>query len=157
MIIHRYVSLVCYTSAVLLRDYKKDLKNKDEELYEHIIFVFGYMFTQASHFEIVQAGNGIEAITVGLILLVNEDNRKLVSNENPLYLLLKLVLRDWSYDSRVIKQIERTIWKRSKRDGWHFIYIFSLFADQYEKEIMKNRDFSVDTFFENNEEIVAQA
>lgn len=157
LIIHRYVSIVCYTSAVLLRDYKKDLKNKDEELCEHIIFVFGYMFTQASYFEIVQAGNGIEAITVGLILLVNEDNRKLVSNENPLYLLLKLVLRDWSYDSRVIKQIERTIWKRSKRDGWHFIYIFSLFAAQYEKEIMKNRDLSVDTFFENNKEIVAQA
>lgn len=157
LMIHRYVSIVSYTSAVLLRDYKKDLKDKDEELCEHIIFVFGYMFAQASYFEIVQAGNGIEAITVGLILLVNEDNRKLVGDENPLYLLLKLVLRDWNDDSCVIKQIEKTIWKRNKRDGWHFIYIFSLFADQYKKEIMNNRELSVDAFLENNKEIVAQA
>lgn len=157
LIIHRYVSIASYTSAVLLRDYNKDLIDKDRELCEIIIFAFGYMFTQASDFEIVQAGNGIEAVIVGLILILDEDNRKIIGNENPLYLLLKLVLRDWSDDSRITKQIADTIWKYSKGDGWRFIYIFSLIADQYEKEIMKNMRLSIDDFFENHQKIIAKA
>lgn len=67
LIIHRYVSIASYTSAVLLRDYNKDLIDKDRELCEIIIFAFGYMFTQASDFEIVQAGNGIEAVITIMI------------------------------------------------------------------------------------------
>ena len=141
----------------MLRDYNKDLIDKDRELCEIIIFAFGYMFTQASDFEIVQAGNGIEAVIVGLILILDEDNRKIIGNENPLYLLLKLVLRDWSDDSRITKQIADTIWKYSKGDGWRFIYIFSLIADQYEKEIMKNMRLSIDDFFENHQKIIAKA
>ena len=68
-------------------------------------------------FEIVQAGNGIEAVIVGIILILDEDNRKIIVNENPLYLLLKLVLRDWSDDGRITKQIADTIWKYSKLKG----------------------------------------
>lgn len=82
---------------------------------------------------------------------------KKIGNENPLYLLLKLVLRDWSDDSRISKQIADTIWKYSKGDGWRFIYICSLIADQYENEIMKNTSLSVDDFFENHQKIIAKA
>ena len=157
LLIHHYVSIASYTSTVLLRDYSKNLLDKDRELCERIIFDFGYMFTKASIVEIVQAGNGIEAITVGLVLLLNRDNRKMVSSDNPLYLLIKLVLRDRSHDSRVIRQIANTIWKHNKPDGWHFLYIFSLIIDQYEKEIMKNRDISVEDFLENNQKIMVHA
>lgn len=67
------------------------------------------------------------------------------------------MLRDWSDDSRISKQIADTIWKYSKGDGWRFIYIFSLIADQYENEIMKNTSLSVDDFFENHQKIIAKA
>lgn len=156
LLIYRYISIASYTSTVLLRDYKKNLIEEAEELCESIIFTIGYIFTQLLDVEISQAGNGIEPITVGLILLVNEDNRKVLSNDNPFFLLIKLVLRDWGHDSRVIQQISSTIWKYSKQDGWHIVYMFSLFADEYEKERMKNRNFSVDEFFEKNKKIVVQ-
>lgn len=61
------------------------------------------MFTEASRYEVVQAGNGVEAIIVGLITLISENNRHLISGDNPLYLLLKLILIDWSDDSCIIK------------------------------------------------------
>lgn len=157
LLIYRYISTASYTSTVLLRDYVKDLTEKDKELCRHIIFSFGYMFTQVSHLEIVQAGNGIEAIIVGLILLLNTDNSRLISNENPLYLLLKLLLKDLNDDSRIAKQISDTIWKYSKNEGWRFVYLFSLIVDQYEKEIVKRKGFSVNDFVEKHQEIIAQA
>ncbi|MDE6389617.1 MAG: hypothetical protein K2L82_17710 [Lachnospiraceae bacterium] len=51
---------------------------------------------EISDFEFGQAGNWVEAIALGLILLINGENTKTADNENPLYLLLKLVLKDWS-------------------------------------------------------------
>lgn len=156
LVIHRYISIVSYTAAVLLRDYKKDLIDKDEELCESIIYSLGNMFIYASDFEIVQAGNGIEAITAGLVFLVNEENRKLVNNDNPLYLLIKLMFRDLTDDSCVIKQIANTVWEHSKCDGWRIVYICSLLAEKYEEEIIKYKDFTIDTFLENNQEKIAQ-
>lgn len=51
-----------------------------------------------------------EAIIVGLITLISENNRHLISGDNPLYLLLKLILIDWSDDSCIINQISSNIW-----------------------------------------------
>lgn len=155
LLIHRCIPMAAYTSAVLLRDYDKDLI--DKELCELIIFNLGYMFTQESEFEIVQAGNGIEAVVAGLILLADEDNQKLVSNENPIYLLLKLVLRDWRHDSRIIEQTADSIWKHSESGGWRFLYTFSLIADQYKNEIMRKGESSIDEFFDRNQEIIEMA
>lgn len=104
------------------------------------------MFTEASRYEVVQAGNGVEAIIVGLITLISEDNRHLISGDNPLYLLLKLILIDWSDDSCIINQISSNIWDYEKQYGWQFLYAFSFIAEQYEKEIKKNRDISINDF-----------
>ncbi|MFR3285317.1 MAG: hypothetical protein ACLTR6_14160 [Clostridium fessum] len=73
------------------------MSHEDRTLCECIIFSIADLFAHASHFEIVQAGNGIDAIAVGLVLLSNEDNIKAINDENPLCLLLKLALNDWSY------------------------------------------------------------
>ena len=136
--IHRYVSIASYTSAVLLRDYFGKLEQKEQELCKLIVFSLGKMFTEASRYEVVQAGNGVEAIIVGLITLISENNRHLISGDNPLYLLLKLILIDWSDDSCIINQISSNIWDYEKQYGWQFLYAFSLIAEQYEKEIKKN-------------------
>lgn len=145
---HRYLSIVPYTCAVLLRDFEKDLTDKDRELCRYIIFDLGYLFSRISDFEFRQAGNGIEAVTLGLILLIDGENTKIAGNENPLYLLLKLVLRDWSDDSLIIKQIANAIWKQSSSEGWKLVYLFSMFADSYEAQIMRQRKLSIDDFLE---------
>jgi hypothetical protein len=59
-----------------------------------------------------------EAIIVGLITLISENNRHLISGDNPLYLLLKLILIDWSDDSCIINQISSNIWDYKKQYGW---------------------------------------
>ena len=76
VIVHRFTAIASYTSAVLLRDFKETLSHEDRTLCECIIFSIGDLFAHASHFEIVQAGNGIDAVAVGLVLLSNEDNIK---------------------------------------------------------------------------------
>ena len=146
---HRYLSIVPYTCTVLLRDFENDLTDGYRNLCKDIIFEFGYLFSEISDYEFGQTGNGIEAIALGLILLINGQNTKTADNENPLYLLLKLVLKDWSDDSRIIKQVANAIWKQSPTDGWKLVYIFSLLADEYEIQIMKHRDLSLDDFLES--------
>ena len=74
---HRYLSIVPYTCAVLLRDFGKDLTDRDRNLCRHIIFELGGLFSEISDFEFGQAGNGVEAITLGLVLLINEENTKI--------------------------------------------------------------------------------
>jgi hypothetical protein len=157
LIIHRYVSIVSYTSAVLLRDYVSELEPKERELCKQIIFSLGKMFTEASRYEFVQAGNGVDAIVVGLLTLITDDNCHLVNEDNPMYLLLKLILKDWSDDSRIINQVSSNIWDCGKQYGWQFLYAFSLIAEQYDKEIKKNRDISINDFFEKNKKLIKQA
>ena len=154
---HRYISIVSYTSAVLLRDYINELEQKERELCKQIVFSLGKKFTEASKYELVQAGNGAEAIVVGLLTLISEENRHLISEENPLYLLLKLALIDWSDDSRIINQISSNIWDCEKQYGWQFLYAFSLLAEQYEKENIKSRGTSINDFFEKNQKLIKQA
>lgn len=155
---HRYLSIVPYTCAVLLRDFGKDLTDRDRNFCRNIIFELGASFSEISDFEFGQAGNGVEAITLGLILLINGENTKTADNKNPLYLLLKLVLKDWSDDGRIIKQIANAIWKQSSTDGWKLVYIFSLLADEYEIQIMKQRELSsLDTFLESYQQNIEQA
>lgn len=153
---HRYLSIVPYTCAVLLRDFGKDLRDRDRDLCRHIIFELGYLFSEISDFEFAQAGNGVEAVTLGLTLLINGENTKKADNENPLYLLLKLVLRDWSDDSCIVKQIANAIWKQSPSDGWKLVYLFSLLADQYEIQIMKHRELSLYNFLESYQQNIEQ-
>lgn len=153
---HRYISIVSYTSAILLRDYIDKLEQKDRELCKQIVFSLGKMFTEASRYELVQAGNGAEAIVVGLLTLISEENRHLIGEENPLYLLLKLALIDWSDDSRIINQISSNIWDYEKQYGLQFLYAFSLLAEQYEKENIK-RGTSINDFFEKNQKLIKQA
>lgn len=153
---HRYLSIVPYTCTVLLRDFENDLTDGYRNLCRDIIFEFGYLFSEISDYEFGQTGNGIEAIALGLILLINGENTKTADNENPLYLLLKLVLKDWSDDSRIIKQVANAIWKQSPTDGWKLVYIFSLLADEYEIQIMKHRELSLDDFLESYQHNIEQ-
>lgn len=153
---HRYLSIVPYICAVLLRDFGKDLRDRDRDLCRHIIYDLGYLFSEISDFEFAQARNGVEAVTLGLTLLINGENTKTADNENPLYLLLKLVLRDWSDDSCIVKQIANAIWKQSSSDGWKLVYLFSLLADQYEIQIMKHRELSLDDFLESYQQNIEQ-
>ena len=157
VIVHRFTAIASYTSAVLLRDFKETLSHEDRTLCECIIFSIGDLFAHASHFEIVQAGNGIDAIAVGLVLLSNEDNIKAINDENPLCLLLKLALNDCSYNSRIVNGIASTIWAHSQNAAWHFLYLFSLLADSYEDALLKNESFSSDDFFKRNEDVIARA
>ena len=87
---------------------------------------------------------------------MDEENRKTASNGNPLYLLLKLVLGDWGHDSCVMRQIANAVWKQSKSDGWKLVYMFSLLADQYEVQTMKQRNISVDDFLKNHQQYIEQ-
>ena len=157
VIVHRFTAIASYTSAVLLRDFKETLSHEDQTLCESIIFSIGDLFAHASHFEIVQAGNGIDAVAVGLVLLSNEDNIKAANDGNPLYLLLKLALNDWSYNSRIANGIASTIWAHSQNAAWRFLYLFSLLADSYEDALLKNESFSSDDFFKQNEGVIARA
>lgn len=157
VIVDRFTAIASYTSAVLLRDFKETLSHEDRTLCECIIFSIADLFAHASHFEIVQAGNGIDAIAVGLVLLSNEDNIKAINDENPLCLLLKLALNDWSYNSRIVNGIASTIWVHSQNAAWHFLYLFSLLADSYEDALLKNESFSSDDFFKRNEDVIARA
>lgn len=157
VIVHRFTAIASYTSAVLLRDFKETLSHEDRTLCECIIFSIADLFAHASHFEIVQAGNGIDAIAVGLVLLSNEDNINAINDENPLCLLLKLALNDWSYNSRIVNGIASTIWAHSQNAAWHFLYLFSLLADSYEDALLKNESFSSDDFFKRNEDVIARA
>ena len=157
VIVHRFTAIASYTSAVLLRDFKETLSHEDRTLCECIIFSIGDLFAHASHFEIVQAGNGIDAVAVGLVLLSNEDNIKAANDGNPLYLLLKLALNDWSYNSRIANGIASTIWAHSQNAAWRFLYLFSLLADSYEDALLKNESFSSDDFFKQNEGVIARA
>lgn len=157
VIVHRFTAIASYTSAVLLRDFKETLSHENRTLCECIIFSIADLFAHASHFEIVQAGNGIDAIAVGLVLLSNEDNIKAINDENPLCLLLKLALNDWSYNSRILNGIASTIWAHSQNAAWHFLYLFSLLADSYEDALLKNESFSSDDFFKQNEDVIACA
>lgn len=151
---HRYIVIASYTTAVLLRDFAKDMKSKDKKLCDHIVFYLGERFTQVSNFEISQFGNGLEAIVAGLIFLVNDHNSKLIGNKNPLYLLIKLVFRDWRDDSRVINQINTLFWKVNKCAAWNLVYLFSILSDQYEKA--ENNQFSIDSFIEHEEEQIVK-
>lgn len=66
------------------------------------------------------------------------------------------MLRDWGHDSCVIKQIANAIWKQSESDGWKLVYMFSLLADQYEVQTMKQRNLSVDNFLESHQQNIEQ-
>lgn len=156
LLLHRYLSIIPYTCTVLLRDFNKDLTDENRELCEYIILELGRLFSQVSDFEFAQAGNGVEAVTLGLILLLNKGNGEIANDRNPLYLLLKLVLKDWGHNSSVVKQIADTIWKYSKNDGWKLVYMFSLIADQYEEDIMKQRELSIDDFLKNYQKNIEQ-
>ena len=73
---HQYFSIVSYTCAALIRDFEKDLADRDRDLCEYIIFNLGYLLLRMSYFEFAQADNGVDAITLGLILLLNKENKK---------------------------------------------------------------------------------
>jgi len=154
--IHRYISIVSYTSTVLLRDYNNELGQKERELCTLIIFSVGKMFAEISEHEFVQAGNGVEAIAVGLLTLITDDNYRLNSEENPMYLLLKLILKDWSADSRIIYQISNNIWNIEKTYAWQFLYAFSIIVEQYYKEIKVNRGISINAFFKKENKLIKQ-
>lgn len=154
---YRYISIISYTSVVLIRDYKDDLTDNDKELFENIILYYGDMFAQVSDFQIAQVGNGVEAIATGLVLAMNENNCNVANNKNPLYLLLKLALKSWGENGCIIKQIEENIWKHNKSSGLKFVYVYSLFADKYENERMRNRELYIDDFFKSNQSIIEQA
>lgn len=156
LLLHRYLSIIPYTCAVLLRDFNKDVTDENRKLCEHIIFELGCLFSEASDFVFSQAGNGVEAVTLGLILLLNKGNGEIAYNETPIYLLLKLVLKDWGHNSCVVKQVANSIWKYSKNDGWKLVYMFSLVADQYEESIMKQRELSTDAFLQNYQIILEE-
>lgn len=93
-------------------EYKDAMQDEDYELCRCIVLELGNLFTQVAAVEMVQAGNGLEAVAAALVLLINEDNRQLLNNENPLYLLIKLVLRDWSHENRIIQPIADSIRKK---------------------------------------------
>lgn len=151
---YRYISTVSHTSTVLLRDFIAYLTDEDRELCERIILEVGYVFIHVSDFERSQAGNGLSAIVAGLVLILNSDNKGLADDENPFYQLVKLLIKDWGYDSSVVKEISSTIWKYDKQTGCCLIYIFSLLADQYIKDIRKDRELSIDAFFEGHKGVI---
>lgn len=157
LFMHRYLATVSYTSAVLLRDYRDVLRDEDLELCEWILLELGKLFTQMDIVGMMQVGNGLEAVTIGLVLLLDEENSRIRSHDNPLYLLLKLVLRDYSDKSRVIKMIADTIWKHHYSSGWRLVYAFTLLADLYEQEVMQNRSLTVEAFLEQHDEEIQQA
>ena len=129
VIVHRFTAIASYTSAVLLH----------------------------AGVSLALPGDGIDAVAVGLVLLSNEDNIKAANDGNPLYLLLKLALNDWSYNSRIANGIASTIWAHSQNAAWRFLYLFSLLADSYEDALLKNESFSSDDFFKQNEGVIARA
>lgn len=151
---YRYVSIISYTSTVLLRDYNANLTDEDRELCEHIIHEMANVFIHISNFEFSQAGNGLSAIVAGLVLLLNSDNKKLADDENPFYKIIKLLIKDWGNESTVVKEIVSTIWEYDNQTGCCLIHAFSLLADQYLKEIRKDREFSIDTFFEGYKSVI---
>lgn len=122
--IHRYIAAMSYTSAVLLRDYSDELNDEDKELCESIIVFVAEIFVNASDFEIVQAGNGLEAIVCGLILMLGDISIWCQ--------LIELVLKEWGSDSRSVKAVRNTIWKYKQSEGWRFVYLFSLLAEKNE-------------------------
>lgn len=153
---YRYISIVSYTSTVLLRDFNDHLTDEDRELCERIILEIGYMFIHVSDFEFSQAGNGLSAIVAGLILILNPSNKGLVDDVNPFYQVIKLLIKDWGHESTVVKAISSTIWKYDKQTGCCLIYAFSKLADQYVKEIRKDREVSIDEFFERHKDVIKQ-
>ena len=70
--------------------------------------------------------------------MTTDDNCHLVNEDNPMYLLLKLILKDWSDDSRIINQVSNNIWDCGKQYCWQFLYAFSLIAEQYDKDVKKD-------------------
>lgn len=154
---YKYISILSYVSTVLIRDYDAELTTEMRNLCKDIIINIGCRFTQMSDFEIAQLGNGIEAIVVGLILLTNESNKKELKRESPLYLLIKLILKDWSDDSRIIKPISKIIWKHNEDTARQVILLFSSLADQYDAEKIKNRErFSAELFFKRHQKTIKQ-
>lgn len=152
---YRYVSIIAYTSTVLLRDFKAHLTDEDRELCEQVILEIGYMFIHVSNLIFSQAGNGLSAIVVGLVLILNPENKRLLDDENPFYQLIKLLIKDWGDESTVVKAISSTIWKYDKQIGCCLIYAFSLLADPY-KKIRKHRGVSIDAFFEGYKDVIEQ-
>lgn len=153
---YRYISIVSYTSAVLLRDFSDYLTDEDRELCEHIILELGYMFIHVSNSEFIQVGSGLPAIVAGLVLLMNPNNRGMADDDNPFYQLIQLLIKDLGCNSSVVKDISSTIWKCDKQLGCCIIYAFSLLADPYIKEIRKDRELSIDTFFEEHKDDIEQ-
>lgn len=157
LIVRRFTALVSYTSVVLLRDFKSALSDAQNELCECIILSLGNFFTQLSQFEISQAGNGLEAAAAGLILLINDENTRSVDDENPLYLLLKLTLKDRGYHSPVMEQISENLWTHSAKEARRFLSLFLLLADSYENMLLTEQIPSVDAFFKQHERSISQA
>lgn len=154
---HKYISILSYVSTVLIRDYDAELTIGMRNLCKDIIINIGCRFTQMSDFEIAQLGNGIEAIVVVLILLTNENNIKELKKRSPLYLLIKLILKDWSDDSRTVKPISKIIWKHNEDIAIRVIHLFPSLADQYELEKIKNRErFSAELFFKRHQKSIKQ-
>ena len=157
LLLHRFTSIAAYTSAVLLRDFKEKLSNEQINLCEDVILSLGSFFKQLSPLEAAQAGNGMEAIAAGLILLVHEENSQSADDTNPLYLLLRLALKDWGYNSCVMEQIALTLWKHSIKDARRFLSLFLLLAEPYEAMLFKSSDSTDDAFFAQNKDLIIRA
>jgi hypothetical protein len=150
----RYLSCVSYTSAVLLRDYKESLDKNDILYCKNVLKQLGTYFVGVSYSEMIQAGNGLEAVTEGLCRMLNEC--VLEEKIEIRLLLLLLVMKNQSYESKVIEQIAKEIWSVNPSEGWLLLHAVSVMTEKFEEECKNNYKLQVSDFVKENEEMILE-
>ena len=155
--VYIYELTAACTSTVLLRDYYSDLNDQEREQCRKIIFTLAKKSVKITKCEINVPINELEAIIVGLITMINDNNRYLINENNPLCLLLQLVLLNMGDKSNINRIIAKNIWNNNQQYGWQFLYLFSLIAEKYEQDVIKNPNNSFDVFIEKNKKVITEA
>ena len=143
-------SCALQTSSVLLRDRYEELKADEIQLCEYILLSLSHQFVRETSYNIISMNHEMEALAVGLPLLLTLYRSDESKVEEILCLLLKLQLLDWRSDSRFTLTLAKQLWTLNERNGTIFLYALAYIADSFERTRMIDRATTVSTYFETH-------
>ena len=148
------ISCVLHTSVVLLRDHVNDLEDDEECLCECIILSIAHQFTNKTSDAFFSLLHEMEALAVGIPLLLkkydDDDNKR----EDLFCLLLKLQLLDWRSESAFTPELAKQLWAGDGKNGVVFLSAFVGIADSYIQALISDHAATVNSFFDLHKPLI---
>ena len=143
----RVISILSYTTGVLLRDFENELSDAQRATCHEIVLKIAQFLTEAPFTVFAQAANDIKAVVSSLLLL--GQNTIVWQQDSPLHLLVALLLRDSSSNSKTTAQFKKMAENTDFKNT--VIYLFAILVDSYEQALRIDNQLTVNEFLAQRE------